>query len=184
MRYKSNPFKYCLTLIIVISLIYSLVIHVFAYELWYGYKWSSSNIKYYYGSYNSSRAQYYMTVGANAWNPTDINYSFNSSCNVFAVEVYDPDEEWDGLTTNSNNGTYFTAVSIQLNKAQTYTWMVDGALQSVAIHEFGHALGLYEEESPANVIMNPYTWGNYSRYGYYGLIGTTADDISGANFLY
>lgn len=45
-------------------------------------------------------------------------------------------------------------------------------------------LGLEEDYSLGKVIMNPYTWGDNSRYGDYGISTIQADDINGANALY
>lgn len=60
--------------------------------------------------------------------------------------------------------------------------MDDGALLSVSVHEFGHALGLGHTQGA--VIMNPYTWGENSRYEAYNLTTPQIDDLYGINALY
>ena len=52
-----------------------------------GYKWSSSTIKYYYDSTNSTRAQSYIQSGASAWNSTDVTFTKNGSYNVYCSQV-------------------------------------------------------------------------------------------------
>lgn len=159
--------------------------HVTAYAYnTLGYKWSSSTIRYYYDSYNSSRAKTYFATGAGGWNDTDVNFTSGNAGNydIYCTEVNNANVSWDGLTSHDYSGSYFAGQILQLNCAQTNTWNSDGALKSVVIHEFGHCLGL--DHSLGEVIMNPYTWGVGSRYGDYGITTIQTDDKNGANDLY
>ena len=70
-----------------------------------------------------------------------------------------------------------------INTGIKETWNNDGALQSVAVHEFGHCLGLADNNS-TRTIMNGYTFGTGSRYEGYGIILPTTDDENGINNLY
>lgn len=148
-----------------------------------GYTWSSSSINYYYDNYNSSRGKSFIGTGASTWNSTDVTFTNNASYNVYCTEVSNSKVSWDGLTSYSYSGNRFTSETLQLNMAITSTWNSDGALKSVAVHEFGHALGL-DHVTNGKVIMNPYTWGTNSRYGDFGLTTPQTDDKNGANDLY
>lgn len=157
--------------------------NVFAYTT-LGPKWSSRTIRYYYENYNSARAKLYIAKGANGWSGTDVNFTSGTAgnYNIYCTGVNNANVSWDGITTSYYAGNYFTSQTLQLNSAKTNTWNSNGALQSVAIHEFGHCLGL--DHSTGAVIMNPYTWGQNSRYGDYGISTIQSDDRNGANALY
>lgn len=149
-------------------------------------RWPSSTIRYYYDNYNSARGKSFIIAGASGWNGTDVSFVAGNAgnYNVYCTETDNPNVSWDGVTTsyyNSSTG-YFTSQTLQLNRSKTNTWNNDGALQSVAIHEFGHSLGL--SHTNGRVIMNPYTWGDGSRYGDYGITTIQSDDRNGANARY
>lgn len=161
-------------------------IPTFAYNF-SGPRWQSSTIRYYYENWNSARAQSYIRIGGNGWNSTDVNFiqGTASNYNVYCSEVMNPSVDWTGITNSSYNATtmLFVSQTIQLNASKTSTWNNNGALQSVAIHEFGHSLGLAEYPNAA-VIMNPYTPGTNSRYGTYGITTIQSDDRNCANARY
>lgn len=56
------------------------------------------------------------------------------------------------------------------------------ARQSVIAHELGHSVGLAHEYGA--VLMNPWTWGDSSRYGEYGVNTPQQDDVDGVNAIY
>ncbi|MDE6752707.1 MAG: matrixin family metalloprotease, partial [Eubacterium sp.] len=148
-----------------------------------GYKWKNNPITYYY--YNSTRGKTYFEKGAAGWSGTDakLNYTGNlNSYNILCSEVSRSDVSWDGITNCTVSGSYYKTITLKLNLSATNTWNNNGALESVAIHEFGHCLGLNEYN--AKVIMNPYTWGPNSRYGDYKLTKIQTDDKNGVNALY
>lgn len=155
----------------------------YAYEV-LGYKWSSSTIRFYYENFNSARAKKYFVIGANGWSSTNVNFTSGNSANynIYCNEINYENVAWDGLTNSKYSGKYFTRQTIQINQAQKKTWDSDGALQSVVIHEFGHGVGL--DECSGAVIMNPYTWGENSRYGTYKITTIQTDDKKGANAIY
>ena len=69
-----------------------------------------------------------------------------------------------------------------LNSARE-SWEDNGALLSVALHEFGHAFGL-DDNGTTKTIMNEYTYGYNSRYDTYRLNRTQNDDVNGVNKIY
>lgn len=180
---KKTNIKPLLYILLVMILLYETTNTVYAYST-LGYKWKSSTIKYYYENFNSARAKTFINTGANGWSTTNVNFSSGNAgnYNVYCSEVNNSNVSWDGLTTSYYSGAYFTSQNLQLNRAITSTWNSDGALKSVAIHEFGHCLGL--DHLNGRVIMNPYTWGNNSRYGSYNISTIQLDDKNGANALY
>ena len=177
--------KFAIVFLLVSSLLLSISKPTYAYNL-EGYHWSSSAIKYYYEDYDSSRFRYFIELGAAAWNSQSINASLTNSygLGVFCGESYSPSAGWDGICYISwdNNG-YITSASLVLNSGIAQTWNNDGALKSVAVHEFGHILSL--GENPGLVcIMNDATWGPQSRYGTYGLTTPQPIDVGGVNYIY
>lgn len=172
----------------VISLLLSCILLIGSITVTYaysksGYTWSSSTIKYYYDNYNSTRGKSYINTGASAWNSTDVTFTKSGSYNIYCSEVSNPDASWDGITYLTYSGSKFKSATLYLNMSKTNTWNNNDALKSVAVHEFGHALGLSHVPN-AKVIMNPYTWGTNSRYGTFGITTIQTDDRVGANALY
>ena len=149
-------------------------------------RWENSTVYYYYDNYNSSRGKFYIDIGADGWDSTDINFASDTAgnYNIYYGETNNPNVAWEGITDYTVTIGYIEgSATIQINMAQTKTWNDDGALQWVAIHEFGYALSLAHAEN-ARAIMNPYTWGENSRYGDFGITTIQADDVNGANSLY
>lgn len=187
--WKTGKRKIKLSLFIGLSVILlsGIVNVVYAYNV-IGCRWESSTVYYYYDNYNSSRGKAYIDIGAEGWDSTDINFIKGTAgnYNIYCSETDNLNVSWDGITNYTYSGTsgYINdPATIQLNTAKTRTWNDNGALQSVAIHEFGHAVGLAHVEN-ARVIMNPYTWGENSRYEDFGITTIQADDVNGANSLY
>ncbi|MGD9676975.1 MAG: matrixin family metalloprotease [Vulcanibacillus sp.] len=179
---KNLQRKSIIASLLCLIMLFCIVIPTSAYVLM-GVKWSSSNITYYYDSYNSSRFKTFIDIGASAWNITDATYSKSASYNIYCSEVDNSTVTWDGYTSGTASGGYFIGLTILINKFYTNTWNSDGALQSVVLHELGHGLGL-AGNGFTQTIMNENTWGTYSRYGTYGLSTLQTDDINGANAIY
>ncbi|MCH5275932.1 MAG: matrixin family metalloprotease [Lachnospiraceae bacterium] len=175
--------KPLIALVVLCVLFLGISITTYAYYT-SGYIWPSSTISYYYESYNSLRGKTYFQIGANGWTGTDVNFVSGTAGNhnILCTETNQPKVGWDAITAITVNGKYYTSNTIQINTALTQTYNDDGALRSVIIHEFGHCLGL--GDSGDAVIMNGYTWGDGSRYGYYRITTIQADDKNGANALY
>lgn len=123
-----------------ILIILSLPSNAYAYNLT-GFKWNSSTINYYYNSNGcSSTGRATLGSAALSWTGVDANLFYSSSYKVYCCEVQVPGAEWDGLTTGSASGNYYTQLNLQLNTSKTKTWNSSGARLSVAVHEFGHVL--------------------------------------------
>ena len=182
---RKNKILLSLFIAFSVMLMFSVINVVHAYNV-FGCRWDSSTVYYFYDNYNSSRGKAYFDVGADGWDATDVNFTSGTAgnYNIYCTETENPNVSWEGITEYSNSmGSIISPAIIQLNSAKSTTWNDNGALQSVAIHEFGHALGL-DHVKNARVIMNPYTWGENSRYGDFGITTIQADDINGANLLY
>lgn len=133
------------------------------------------------------RAQSYTTTCAGMWNSSDATLTqVSSGYNIYVSTVTYSDVWWDGLTDivgNNSTGHFEGTAYIRINAGATETWNDNGALRSVVLHEFGHGLGLADLEAE-RAIMNGYTWGDYSRYGAYGLTTLQSDDLNGVNSIY
>ena len=124
--------------------------------------------------------------GANAWSSSAAYVIFYTSNvpNIYAGDTNNSSVGWDGLTTyssytGSNGVKYFnngTIVTLNYHYTQNYS---ANEAQSVAVHEFGHALGL--AHSSTCVIMNGST---YTRYVTCGVYIPQYDDDNGVNALY
>lgn len=157
---------------------------IWAYH-YLGSKWPSSSIKYNYDNQTSSGyVQTFFGSAANVWSKSDVTIRKSGSGNdvIYCIQVSEPKESWDGISSNYKKNGIISYSLIEINKAITKTWNNQGALKSVVVHEFGHTLGL--DHTNGAVIMNPYTWGSKSRYGEYGVTVPASDDIKGINALY
>ena len=176
--------KAILSLVICCLCLLGITGNVRAYQV-LGYRWPSSTITYSFSSGMAQRAQAYTTTCAGMWNSSDATLTqVSSGYNVWVSTVSYSDAEWDGLTDLYLSGGYFTGTAyLRINAGATETWNDNGALRSVVLHEFGHCLGLADLEGE-RAIMNGFTWGNYSRYGAYGLTTLQNDDLAGVNSIY
>lgn len=160
----------------------SLSVSVQAYNT-FGWVWGTKNIKYYYDNYNSTTGKTTFSNGASAWSGLDATLSNSTASNyhIYCTETDSGSDDWDGML--DTYGWPPNEAILYLNRSCTRTWNNANARKSVAVHEFGHALGL-DDNGYTRTIMNAYTWGGESRYGYYGITTPQSDDISGINALY
>ena len=150
-----------------------------------GFHWDSYVIRYYYDSSCTSRARTYLNIAVNAWNSRiqlELLAGTSSNHHVRCAETEEVNAIWDGAVYYNADGELFYEMTLYLNNGKFDTWNDNGALQSVAVHEFGHVIGL--SESSGRKIMNPKTWGSNSRYEQYGIVLPVSDDIEGADFIY
>ncbi len=153
-----------------------------------GYSLEEPKIRYAYENWVNIKAKTAIMDGAEAWREAISCVDIGAS-NAVLVSVYDtnrPDVEWDALThinPDKDNRHYIASATITFNSAQK-AWNDPAALQSVAVHEFGHVLGLDDMDPYSTVIMNKGTYGPGSRYGEYKLTTPQSYDINGVNYLY
>lgn len=177
------------SIILVVIILISVEIPVYAATMM-GYRHSGSTIYYYYDNWVGSRAASMFSYGADTWKnaTTEVtlnHYSLNpgTGYDVYMCAGNIENVFWDAVTQTTASYGIVTSQTLTLNMSATATWNNDGALESVVVHEVGHIFGL-GEEGKIPVIMNPYTFGENSRYGEYGLTTPQTDDINGVNYLY
>lgn len=123
-----------------------------------------------------------------AWNNTSTPINFTGANNIGTEEVglttvYNSSVGWDGQTAVTFSGGLMIHATSKLNTFYTANSPYGaGARQSVAAHEMGHALGL--DHTSGQVLMNPATFGQGSRWGDYGINTPRGDDVNGVNALY
>lgn len=172
------------TLLLIYIVTFALMIQNIAHAYYLsGYSWDSSDIDplYYYDTSGYSE----VDAAADAWNAKDIEPWFDDGDSQSEVKFYSVYEvsDWDGAYVRHLSGNRITARELYLN-----TYIIEGqsypslAIKFVAGHEFGHCLGLDENEGP--YIMGPTTYGAAGRYGYYGISVPQPDDEDGVQAIY
>lgn len=148
------------------------------------YKWTDSvNPKYYYDNDG-----YLETISAaSSWTVSGV-FSYSSSTSSSPIHVHGQHVDgvdWDGMCTPTKTESTLTDAQVKINYhyCDSYT---SGCRKSVICHELGHALALADNPDIETVrsVMNPYTNGDYSRYGYWGISTAQTDDLNGVNWIY
>jgi hypothetical protein len=124
---------------------------------------------------------------ASAWNnsPALIWFNLDSSSNfsntlIQVNDVNDCSVGWDGLTSYSYDGNnhFIPAVSAYLNACYTSGYAAQ-AVQDVAMHELGHAVGL--AHNSGCFVMNPVASAAWYSCG---ISTPTQDEIDAINAMY
>lgn len=131
-------------------------------------------------NYATGHGSYAFFNARDGWNATPTRvYIHGSGPNIQATNNDFGNTGWDGFTNYScSNGVFVTPVVVYLNVYYTYNYP-DNAIQSVATHEFGHALGLAHSSSCYTLM-----WYSTDRYFSCGIYTPQQDEINGLNAVY
>ena len=168
----------------IITLSVSLPSSAYSFE---SYRLENGKLRCYYDNWLDLKAKTAVTAGVGAWEKKVSSVSFVPQGGVpvyFSVEN-SPDVSWDGICTTEYYTSTGYAISslIRFNSAKP-AWNDPQALQSVAVHEMGHVMGLADLDLYTEAIMNKATYGPGSRYEEYALTEPCWDDIQGITALY
>jgi hypothetical protein len=121
--------------------------------------------------------------GRFAWNNTasaNIFFYTASSSSIYATDQNNSSASWDGRTTYTYSGGYFTHATVELNYYYFSTLNYPAEKkQGVAAHELGHVAGL--AHTSGCVLMTPYS---DTRWDTCGIKTPQTDDVNGLNSLY
>lgn len=176
--------KYVVVLSILAILTFSMATQVVSAFYVKSFKWTDSvNPKYYYDDDGYTET----SSAASSWTVSGL-FSYSSSTSSSPIHVHGVHEDgvsWDGMTTWTYNGGTLQDAQLKINwhYCDSYT---SACRKSVICHELGHALALNENPDIETVrsVMNPYTNGDYSRYGYWGISTAQTDDLNGVDWIY
>ncbi len=181
---KIGRAKQYAVLVVFATLIFSMATQIVSAFYTLGVSWSGSvNPLYYYDNDGYTET----TSAASSWAVTGV-FSYSSGTSASPIHVHSArvtGVAWDGQSDISGFGTTITDVQTIINTYYCDSYS-SAARKSVICHELGHALGLNENPDIEVVrsVMNPYTFGDYSRYGYWAISSPTTDDFNGVNYIY
>lgn len=180
--------KKTLSILLAVSLTSLLSTSVFAADTpTLGYKWSSKNTTYQNNGSNSAYKGIW-TTGAKEWNDaTVVTLSSGTNTNFTAGNTTNSLATWDGVMEPVyNSNKTFKSVKVWVNDyytSQSQYITTENAIQSIATHELGHALGLDHAPVRTLSVMVPATFfsdGTFARVQYFPGNG----DINSVNNIY
>jgi hypothetical protein len=170
---KKKLFAIILSILIMITL----SVTVFA-------RWNTRSITYSFPSAISVADRNAFINSANRWSNSTVitltNVGNNRNGRIWCFSVEPFAANWDGLADMWRQGDNFIAVDLYLNRRFTNFYSANKR-ESVASHEFGHGLGLWDQGSHIRAVMNIDT---SSRFNIFGVFTPQSIDTHLINTLY
>lgn len=172
------------TLLIAIFLI-NTVIPASAYD-YSGYKWNTNFAGYQRDSSVPSSWSSAIDAAASAWNNTGAGFTFKKMITNNKIYCTDAGATYLGKASPTRSGGYNTGYKMYFNTYYTWSTASGGEsgkydVQSVATHEFGHWLTLYDLYNSTDSEKTMYQWTASNEIKKRSL---HSDDIAGIRYIY
>lgn len=181
--------KHCKRLLIGILLLTTFLVNMVAPASAYdypGYKWNTNYAAYQRDSSVPSSWSSAIDSAASTWNNVGANFSFEKMITQNKIYCTNAGDTYLGKAVPTHSGGYNTRYKMYFNTYFTWSTASGGEsgkydVQSVATHEFGHWLTLYNLYDSTDSEKTMYEWTASNEIKKRTL---DSDDIAGINYIY